>query len=61
MTFLIVIVLVVYASIKLAMLLDKHNPNLAQFTELDVFDKTEKINLNEIGFRFAFTVEGYHS
>ena len=60
-TFSIVVVMLIYASIKMIQMIDHHNPQVAQFTEHTVFDYNEKLDLNEIGFRLAFSVEGYHS
>ena len=59
MSVLVVTVLIAYGMIKLLHLLDKHNPNLAQYTETNVFDFNDRLNLNDIDFRFAFTIEGY--
>lgn len=39
-------------------LIDKHNPLISEVTEKGVFDSSEIMNLNEEGFRFAFTFEG---
>ena len=59
MTVCIVFVMIAYATIKFSHLIDKHNPNLAQYTEKNIYDLNDVINLNEINFRFAFTIEGY--
>ena len=59
MTVCIVFVMIAYATIKFSHLIDKHNPNLAQYTEKNIYDLNDVINLNDINFRFAFTVEGY--
>ena len=60
-TFFILVVTLVYASIKMVQLFDRHNPTVSQVLDKNVFDYNEKINLNEIGYRVAFSVEGYHS
>ena len=59
MSVILVGVLIAYGMMKLLQLLDKHNPNLAQYTETNVFDFNDQLNLNDIDFRFAFTIEGY--
>ena len=41
--------------------MDRHNPTVSQVLEKNVFDYSEQINLNEIGYRIAFSIEGYHS
>ena len=41
--------------------MDRHNPNVAQMTEKNYYDYNEQLDLNEINFRLAFSVEGYHS
>ena len=61
MTCAILIVISIYASIKLIQLFDKHNPNVSQIHEKDVHDMNDRISLNDINFRFAFSFEGYHS
>lgn len=61
MTFAIMVVMLIYASIKMIQLINRTNPNIAQFLEKDVYDSTTRLNLNEINYRVAFTVEGYHS
>ena len=60
-TFLVCIVLMVYSTIKLLQLVDKHNPNVSEVKELDFYNFEEILNLKEIGFKIAFSVEGYHS
>ena len=60
-TFAIFVVMLIYASIKMIQMYEHHNPQVAQFTEKTVFDFNEKLDLNAINFRLAFTVEGYHS
>ena len=34
---------------------------MAQYTQVSLFDFNEKLDLNDINFRLAFSVEGYHS
>ena len=40
-------------------LFEYHNPQVAQYTEKTVFDSSEKLDLNKINFKLAFTVEKY--
>ena len=61
MTFAIFVVMLIYATIKAIQMYEHHNPQVSQYTEKTVFDFNEKLDLNEINFRLAFTVEGYHS
>lgn len=60
-TFLIIVVMLAYASIKTIQLFSKHHNNVVQITEKNFFDYHDRLDLNEIGFRLAFSVEGYHS
>mmetsp|Transcript_34454 Transcript_34454/g.42514 ORF Transcript_34454/g.42514 Transcript_34454/m.42514 type:complete len:98 (-) Transcript_34454:58-351(-) len=53
------IVMLSYGSVKLIQLNDKANPVIAENTEVMLFDSSEHLNLYEIGFRFAFSIEGY--
>ena len=59
MTVSIAFIMFIYATLKFSHLIDKHNPNLAQYVEPNVYDMNERLNLNDINFRFAFTIEGY--
>ena len=60
-TFCIIVIILVYSSMKLIQLFDRHTPTVSQVLDKNVFDYNEQINLNEIKFRVAFSVEGYHS
>lgn len=42
-------------------MLGKKNPNVQSYLDRNVFDQSEILNLEEINFRVAFTIEGYHS
>ena len=57
----ILVILLSYGTLKIFHLVTKHNANVTIVEDLDVFDFTETLNLNEINFRFAFSVVGYHS
>lgn len=60
LTFFLVVLMLSYGLIKFIHLLSKHNPQIQQFLDEELFDFTEILNLNEIKFRVAFSVEGYH-
>ena len=59
LTFFITIIILTYGTLKFIHLVDKHNPNVSEVMEKSVFDSSEELNMNDEGFRFAFTVEGY--
>ena len=48
-----------YSLLKLTHLKNKHNPRIGEITEHNFYDYTTQIDLDEIGFKMAFTVEGY--
>ena len=52
-------VLLLYAGIKLTMLVNRENPNVSTFTEELVLTSEDTLNLKEAGMRFAWTFEGY--
>ena len=58
-TFIVVIISLVYGTIKLLQLVDKHNPNVSEVSELDFYNFEEVLSLKEINFKIAFSVEGY--
>ena len=53
------LVLVVYADYKLAILISRKNPIVSFFVQEQALTSADKLNLNEVGLRFAFTFEGY--
>ena len=59
-TFLVIVVMLIYGSIKIIHLFSKHNPNVVSVYEKNYFDYKERLDLNQIDFRLAFSVEGYH-
>ena len=61
LSFAIFVVFIIYGSIKMIHLLSKHNPQVSQVLEMDVFTFEDELELNDIDFRVAFSVEGYHS
>ena len=50
-----------YGLLKMIHLLDKANPNVTVVNDKDVYDFNDILNLDEINFRFAWSIEGYHS
>ena len=61
MTVILTTVMILYASIKLTMLINRENPNVSTFKEEFVLNSEDRLNLNEVGMRFAWTWEGYSS
>ena len=60
-TFFVVVILLVYSSITLLQLMNKHNPSVSEVKELDFYNFKEILSLKDIDFKIAFSVEGYHS
>ena len=48
-----------YSLVKLLQVVRKSNPNISQHTKTSYYDFSEVVNVDEIGFKFAFSVEGY--
>ena len=60
LSFCMFVLIIIYATLKLIQLFDRDNPNVSQFLEPNVYDNREdKLDLNEINFRMAFSVEGF--
>ena len=59
LSFCMFVLLLIYASLKLIQLFDRDNPNVSEFLEPNVFNFNDKLDLNKIGFRLAFSVEGF--
>ena len=59
LSFLVGIIFFIYATLKLSHLLDKYNPNISEVKEQNIYDSSVRLNLDDIGFRIAFAVEGY--
>ena len=49
-----------YALIRLEFLILKKDPNINFVTELNIFDETDVLNLQEKGYRIAFVLEDYN-
>jgi len=58
-SFAIFFIILLYGTIKLIHLLSRHNPNLAAYTEQNVFDSSEIVSFKEKNIRFAFGIEGF--
>ena len=54
---LIGILILMYASLKLTHLLDKHNPVMSSFYKENYFESGEGIDLQERNVKIAFTIE----
>lgn len=59
MSLLVVIVLLTYGALKFSQMLSKHNPFISEITERNFFDYETSLDLNEIKFKMAFSIEGY--
>ncbi len=53
------VVFITYALLKFTHLVSKKNPLIAEIRESNFYDYTTRVNLKEIGFKSAFTIEGY--
>ena len=59
MSLLVYIIVFLYASKNLGRLLKRSNPEISEFQEYGVLTSDETVNFEEIGFKFAFAIEGY--
>ena len=55
---LILIIVFIYANVKFIQLYEGSNPVINEISMPEYYEATESLNLNEINFRMAFTVEG---
>ena len=53
------IIFFAYGAIKFGQMMSKHNPFISEITEQNFFDYETRLDLNEINFRMAFSVEGF--
>ena len=58
LTLLITLVTLAYAAIKSVHLASKKNPQVTEFTEEGFFESSDVLNLSDVGFLMAFSVEG---
>lgn len=54
----VVMVVLLYATVKLSHLLTRHNPQITQYLDVGALDSSYKFNFRDKGIRFAFGVEG---
>ena len=52
-------VLLIYSLMKLQTLLLRDSPSVSGYIDKHTFSATDKLNLEDVGMRFAFTIEGY--
>ena len=55
----VVMVVLLYATIKLKHLLTRHNPQITQYVDVGALDSSYKLNFRDKGIKFAFGVEGF--
>ena len=53
------VVFISYALLKFTHLVDKKNPLISELKLNNFYDYSTRVDMNEIGFKMAFTVEGY--
>ncbi len=58
-SFVLLSVILVYACLKFVHLVTMHNPQTSEVLEQNIFDSETKLDLNQIKFKIAFSVEGY--
>ena len=58
-TLAIIVLVLAYATMKLIHLVERRNPQITQHTTLAALDVEKTVNMKEIGFRMAFTMENY--
>ena len=58
-TFTIIIITILYATIKFVQLMSRANPLVSSFLKESVFDSNHQINFRDSNIRFAFGVEGF--
>ena len=58
-SFLVMMLVLMYSALKFKQLTNRTNPNISRFLERDAIDSTTKFNLLDVGFHFAFGVEGF--
>ena len=58
-TILVILMVLSYALNKLVILIDRKDVSITEHRDISVYPLTKTVNVNEIGFRMAFTVENY--
>ena len=59
LSFFVGVVFFIYGSLKLSHLLDKYNPSISEIKEFNFYDSSDRLVLDDFGFRIAFAVESY--
>ena len=59
MTILIMVIAILYASMRLVILVNGDNPQINIFTSRNLVPNDENLNLNDINYRMAFVEEGF--
>ena len=59
LSFFVGVIFFIYGSLKLSHLLDKYNPAISEIKEFNFYDSSERLVLDDFGFRIAFAVESY--
>ena len=59
MTILISFIAILYASMRMVVLVNGDNPQINIFTSRNLIPNEEYLNLNDINYRMAFVVEGF--
>ena len=59
LTIVCLIVMLLYAGVKLTMLINRENPTVSTFVEEFQLTSEDRLNLKEANMRFAWTWEGY--
>ena len=58
LTFLIMLIMLLYAALKFIQLIEKDNPTVAESHIDSYYSPQDHLNLTDIDFRVAFTIEG---
>ena len=59
LTIALMVTMLLYAGIKLTMLVNQENPNVSTFMEELMLTSDDKLNLKDAGMRFAWSIEHY--
>ncbi len=55
----LIFIFTLYAVLKFTHLIDKKNPLVAETKETNFYDFNTRVDLNGVGFKMAFSMEGY--
>ena len=59
LSLMVILLWMVYGVIKFSQMMSKHNPFISEIKEKNFFDYNTRLDLNEINFKMAFSIEGY--